>query len=220
MRTSLALVIGLFAGSGASAFDEPVAGPALRGGYDWSGAYIGAHAGHGWGGASNNWHGGGFPPWQTDGDINYQSLSGGVHAGYQMQTGGLVAGVETDISQARYFGDDSQFAGVVNQIEIGAVGSLRGRLGWAHDNIMIYGTAGVAAGSFLKSELGGAPMTPQLAIGWTAGGGVELAVSEQVWVRAEYLHTRFGNVETNLGYMHRANAPTLNVLRVGASYRF
>ena len=191
-------------------------------GYDWSGAYIGGHVGHGWGGASNDFLHVVTLTWDRDGDIAYQSVTGGLQAGYQQQHGNMVFGVEADLGLARFLGDDSKAAGRVNEIEIDALGTLRGRLGWAEDDLLLYGTAGLAAASFAKREPNDPPLAAQLATGWTAGGGVELALDDHWRLRAEYLHVQFGDVVTSIpiGYLHRANAPAVNLLRAGVSYSF
>jgi outer membrane immunogenic protein len=225
MKSRLTLLFILAGSATCMAADYPDAGFDMRGaygpagGYDWSGFYAGAHAAYGWGGASNDWSNI-VVPWTLDGDIDYQSLMGGVQVGYQQQFDQFVGGIEADLSLGHYYGDDSKFAGAINAIEIDGLSTLRGRLGWAYDNLLAYGTAGVAAASFRKSEVGGPDSNPQLALGWTAGGGVEMAVSQDWRLRAEYLHVQLQDVTTNLGYMHRANAPVLDILRVGASYRF
>jgi outer membrane immunogenic protein len=221
MKTCMVALLSLAMTGTSGAFDQFAPSSPLRSGYDWSGAYIGGHFGYGWGGATNDWFDTGIPAaWVPDGDIAYGSVTGGVLFGYQQQFASLVAGVEADFSLAHFSGDDAQFAGLVNTIEINALGSLRGRLGWAHDNLLVFGTGGLTAASFRKGGEGSPAVNSQLALGWTAGFGVELALTEAWRIRTEYLHTRLGDVETNLGYLHRANAPTINVLRVGANYRF
>jgi outer membrane immunogenic protein len=194
----------------------------------WSGAYVGGSAGYGWGQSASSWKnaGAGFPDWQPDGDIAYASPAGGLYGGYLFQQGVVVAGVEADISAARYVGDDSAFAGRVNEIEMNVVGSLRGRLGYAHDNFLLYGTGGVAVTELDKRDVGFGTSDPKLASGWIAGLGVEVALDEHWRGRLEYLHAGFGGVETpilnddGLGYFHRADAPSLNIVRVGISYGF
>lgn len=194
-------------------------------GTNWSGPYLGAQFGHGWGGSSNDWSIPGLVDWTPDGDIDATSLTGGLYAGYQQQLGSAVFGVEADFSLARFRGDDSSFAGRVNGMAIDGVASLRGRLGWAMDNLLLYGTAGLAVADFTKTDAGAAAATPQLARGWAAGGGVELALADRWRLRAEYLHLGFGTIETPLevgggGYRHRANAPHLDLIRAGIGYAF
>jgi opacity protein-like surface antigen len=225
MKFRLALLCILAAPTTGMAADYSGAGFDMRGaydpvgGYDWSGFYAGGHVGYGRGGASNDWSSA-TQPWTVDGDIDYQSAMGGGQVGYQQQFDRFVGGIEADLSLGHYYGDDAKFAGAVNAIEIDGLGTLRGRLGWTHDNLMIYGTAGVAVASFRKSEAGKPESNPQLAPGWTAGGGLEMAVNRDWRLRAEYLHVQLQDVISDLGYMHRANAPVLDIVRIGASYRF
>ncbi|KRA47920.1 outer membrane protein [Devosia sp. Root635] len=218
--SSLTLVPGARAADIYPAFDAR--GSYGQSGYDWSGAYLGAHVGYGWGGASNDFLHVVTLTWDPDGDIDYQSATGGLQVGYQQQQQSVVFGVEADLSLGRYLGDDSQAAGRINEIEINALGTLRGRLGWAHDSLLVYGTAGLVAASFTKREANDPPIAAQLAGGWAASGGVELALDDHWRLRAEYLHIRLGSVETAIpiGYMHRANTPSLNVLRAGVNYSF
>lgn len=203
--------------SGAVYFD---AGTAER----WDGFYAGAQIGYGWGESANEWWGAGLPA-VADGDIAYSGLMGGLHAGYLVQSASIVWGVEADLSLANLVGDDSQFAGRVNRIEIEALATLRGRMGVAFDNMLVYGTAGAAAASFAKRDVGEPSYTAQLATGWTLGAGVEMAVTESVSVRAEYLHTWLAPVDSFLealggGYGHRAIDPTLHTFRAGISFNF
>jgi len=192
---------------------------------DWSGPYLGAQLGHGWGGSGNDWSIPGIYEWTPDGDTEAASLTGGLYAGYQQQLGSAVFGVEADFSLARFRGDDSSFAGRVNGMAIDGVASLRGRLGWATGGLLLYSTAGLAVADFTKTDAGAAAATPQLARGWAAGGGVELALADQWRLRAEYLHLGFGTIETPLevgggGYRHRANAPHFDLIRTGIGYAF
>jgi outer membrane immunogenic protein len=82
-------------------------------------------------------------------------------------------------------------------------GSVRGRIGIAFDRVLIYGTGGVAFTDFY-TELGdmtgfftGVPGTnatfTNTRAGWTAGGGIEYAVTDNWWVRGEYRYSNFGH---------------------------
>ena len=82
-------------------------------------------------------------------------------------------------------------------------GSIRGRLGIAWDRALIYGTAGVAftgLNTTIVDTTGfftGVPGTnvtfSNTRAGWTAGGGIEYAVTDNWWVRAEYRYSNFGH---------------------------
>ena len=66
------------------------------------------------------------------------TLIGGVHAGYNWQSGARVFGVEGDVS----FGDGVDY-----------LASARARLGYARDNLLLYVTGGVAFAGFDNSSV-------------------------------------------------------------------
>ncbi|WP_084587872.1 outer membrane protein [Devosia riboflavina] len=226
---SLFMCLTLLSAPSALAADVYVQDFSLRthsAGHDWSGTYIGGHLGYGFGQSQNRWAATPSGPWQPDGDIKYQSLLAGLHAGYQHQFNAFVIGAEADLSIGQFRGDDSQFAGLVNTIDINGFGTLRGRVGLAHDNLLIYATAGLAAADFSKGDTSNNFTSRHLASGWAAGAGLEWALADNLSLRAEYLHIRLGTVETGIigamggGYLHRAEAPYLNIVRTGLNYRF
>lgn len=194
--------------------------------YRWRGSYAGAHVGYGFGMSSNQWAADRAGPWMPDGDIHYRSLLGGVHAGYQVQFDNFVIGAEADLSMTRLQGDDSQFAGAANQIEINTVGTLRGRFGLAFDNVMVFATGGLAAAQLTKRDLTNlSAASPHFGAGWTVGAGLEMAISTSLRARLEYQHIQLGRIDTGIvvgggGYVHRADNPAINIVRAGLSYAF
>ncbi len=140
---------------------------------------------------------------------------GGIYAGLNMPTSSnFVLGVEGDVDFSnldhRGFGENS---GVVNTAYIeewksGFQGSLRARAGINAGNVLFYATGGLAVGQN-TFDLYGTNLTAspdgfdKTMVGWTAGGGVEFAVSEGWNARVEYRYTNFGHVTvrpTVLGY--------------------
>jgi outer membrane immunogenic protein len=118
-------------------------------------------------------------------------------------------------------------------------GSLRGRIGIAFDRILIYGTGGVAITGFnttLVDTTGfftGVPGTnatfSNTRAGWTAGGGIEYAVTNNWWVRAEYRYSDFGHTTDfpfagalpfEDSFVSLRHHLTENQVQVGFSYRF
>ena len=118
-------------------------------------------------------------------------------------------------------------------------GSVRGRIGIAFDRALIYGTGGVALTGFNTTIVDttgfftGAPGTnatfSNTRAGWTAGGGIEYAVTDNWWVRAEYRYSNFGNTtdfpfagalpfaDSFVSLRHHL---TENQVQAGLSYRF
>lgn len=202
------------------------AAPMATSSYDWSGPYIGVHLGYGSGMSANHWAVTSLGPWTPDGDINYSGFAGGVHAGYQKQFGSFVLGAEADLSGGSIRGDDAQFAGFVNEIEITTLGTLRGRVGLAYDSFMVFATGGVALADLYKRDLDNQFSSRNFTTGLVAGLGVEAALTDNVRVRAEYQHVWLDRVDAGVigagggGYMHRADNPSLDIVRAGISYAF
>lgn len=169
--------------------------------YDWSGFYIGIHGGYSW------------TRLLTPGNVEEKQNGGfaGAHAGYNFQNGNIVFGVENDINYN--FGDDSDDAEVGLEWD----GSARGRLGYSWNRTLFYGTAGIAAAQPVV-DIPGVGEADDILIGWTAGGGIEHAFTDNISVRAEYRYTDFGSVDfgPTLGEFdvkrHKVN--------LGASYKF
>jgi outer membrane immunogenic protein len=84
--------------------------------------------------------------------------------------------------------------------EYGAIGSVRGRLGYAFNRLLLFGTAGLAfaniTNNIQKGQNAGEQVVweNQLTTGWVAGGGVEYAFTNHFVGRIEYLYNNFGNV--------------------------
>lgn len=105
---------------------------------------------------------------------------GGAQLGYNLQFSRVVLGIEGDIS-------------FVDWEETDAFGTVRGRLGYAWERVLPYVTGGLAV---VDSDTG-----------WTAGAGVEVAVSDNVSLRGEYLHFDVTDFEGD-------------IVRAGINFRF
>ena len=88
-------------------------------------------------------------------------------------------------------------------------GSIRGRVGVAFDRVLIFATGGVAFGGFNTDvslstfDATGAPFFASASrsntrVGWTVGGGIEYAITNNWSVRAEYRFTDFGTINEAL----------------------
>ncbi|MBR0717423.1 outer membrane protein [Bradyrhizobium liaoningense] len=198
--------------------------------YDWTGFYLGADVGYGWGrstGTLTN-SGGLFPvPYS----LNPSGVLGGGFIGGNYQISNVVLGVEADW-QASDLNASGNFAGVGGPYAIGTkikdYGSVRGRLGFVFDRWMVFGTAGAAWGSW-DTSYGVAGANPfvtasvRSGIGWTAGAGVEYAFSGNWLGRVEYRYTDLGTasfVSTATNSAEVGNHVTINDVRVGIAYKF
>jgi outer membrane immunogenic protein len=187
--------------------------------HDWSGFYVGAHLGKSWGETGNSWRNS-FVGWQPDGDISYSSTSGGLHTGYLWQRNSFVYGIEGDFSWASLKGDDSQFAGLVNALEINYVGTIRARAGVSYSRSLLYATGGIAFSSIEKKDLTNSYSASNDLVGWAVGGGYEMAFGGGLRARVEYQYVDFGSVVSGLNYNHRADDLSIHSVRGGLSYAF
>lgn len=111
--------------------------------------------------ASTDWSG--FYAGVNGGIANEDGVLVGGTLGYNFQTGPTVLGVEADY--------DATWANVAAP----DLGTVRGRIGYAFNQIMPYVTGGWAFGDHDSS-------------GYAIGGGVEYRLLPTVSVKAEYLH--------------------------------
>jgi outer membrane immunogenic protein len=185
----------------AVAADFPGVAPAPRGGtpvYDWSGAYTGVNLGYLWSAIGNL----GTKP---------RGIAGGIQAGYNWQVGRLVFGGESDLQLT---GAEDTFAAY--KFSNPWFGTLRGRMGYAFDNVLLYGTAGLAYGGG-RLEIAGLSES-RTHLGWTAGGGVEIGLTPRWSAKAEYLFTSLRDKTYVLSGV--SNGIDSQLVRAGLNFRF
>jgi outer membrane immunogenic protein len=153
--------------------------------FSWTGFYVGVHAGYGWGRGTAS-----TGVFSSSGDMD--GGFGGAQIGANWQTGALVLGIEADAAFAD-IGNSQPVLGLTGRGEIDALGTVRGRVGMAWDRALLYGTGGLAwANTDLSLNPGGFSET-QTHIGWTAGVGLEYALSQNWSAKVEYLYMDFGS---------------------------
>ncbi len=200
----------------------PVKAPVVQvAAYNWSGFYVGVHAGYAWGELTS----------ANDVTIDHEPTGGlfGGQIGYNWQFNNVVLGVEADLAYSTIKGDDTTTFGAFNIIgdhDMKYLGTVRGRLGIAHDRYLFYVTGGFA---YSKVEgrlnvVGVISDSDTLNLkGWTVGGGVELGLTQNLSARLEYLYVDF-NDETstmNLGFPFTDQVDkNLNVVRFALNYRW
>lgn len=189
-------------------YSSPVYGPV------WSGFYAGVNAGYGWATFDNGL-----------GTDKMKGFLGGAQVGYNWQIGSFVLGVEGDIQySAQKRTETTTIAGVVftGEEKIPWFGTARGRVGYAFDSVMIYGTGGVAWTNFKASisALGTTVSAETTKAGWTAGGGVEWMFMPRWSVKAEYLYIDAGTTELTLLGVTGSGKLKDQVARLGINYHF
>jgi outer membrane immunogenic protein len=186
--------------------------------FTWSGFYVGANAAINFGQF-------------TDGGANYfgNGFGGlyGLTAGYNYQSGPLVAGVEGDLNFGSINGTGSPYAGVNGSGNVTGEGSLRVRFGYALDRALLYVTGGYTGANLKGSvaDFSGAPniYASQSAYlnGFILGGGLEFAVTNNISLKAEYLFNDYGSASY---FSSTRDAMTSGVnfstLRAGINYHF
>ena len=176
--------------------------------FNWTGFYIGLNGGYGWADS-------------TFGDAN--GFVGGGQIGYNWQAIGSpwVFGLEADIQGSGM--DASATSGVVTvNGSIDAFATLRGRIGYAFDRFMIYGTGGAA---FTKTELSAtngivSVSDSDWSTGYTLGAGFEWAVWQRMSVKLEYLYVDSGDINLTLAGLPVNDDYDFSVIRAGLNWRF
>jgi outer membrane immunogenic protein len=177
----------------------------------WTGLYIGAM--------------GGYAADTNSGDLSPKGGFGGGTLGYNWQTGQLVLGVEADAAWANI----NATAGVPGFVTVSTksndIGTVRGRIGYAVDQFLFYGTGGYAwfDNKFTVNLLGIPFSDSKVHSGWTVGAGMEVMFAPHWSVKGEYLYRSFESQTYFSGLIPGGVASgTLNVNsgQVGVNYHF
>jgi outer membrane immunogenic protein len=167
-------------------------------GYSWAGPYIGGNVGYAWGSVDNSW-------------TKPSGFAGGVQAGYNWQQGLWVFGLEGDIQATSA---DDTFAPW--KFSNPWFGTVRGRGGYTFNNILVYGTVGLAFGELRANTFG--LTESHTNIGWTAGIGAEVGLTQNWSAKVEYLYVDLAN--SNFAITGMSNGYSFGTLRAGVNYRF
>lgn len=188
--------------------------------------------------------------WRGTNNLDTTDFTGGLHGGYQVGYGRFRFGLE---AEASYLGlrDSSSVTATVpasgntyrldQEVKADFFASLRSRLGYVPEsfsgNLMLFATGGVALTharieqkftqinvAYFSEGLS----EDKMLVGWTAGGGVEYALSKAWSLKAEYLYADFGTVENtapgNSGFTTYTTSNqaglTAHIVRVGAAFHF
>jgi outer membrane immunogenic protein len=229
--------------------------------YDWSGFYAGVNVGYGFGRTrlDSTATAVGLPPFVATNTSPMDGVVGGGQIGWNAQLNHLVVGIEADFqgtgqrlsstTATPFFATSGSFVAIGNQNEtrderLDWFGTVRGRVGYAADGLLWYGTGGLAYGhikftgsdsfpftviNFASAAPSGGFDASRNKIGWSLGGGVEGAIARSNWTwKLEYLHLDFGHLDysfvatdpntVGLPVSGRARL-TDDIVRVGLNYR-
>jgi outer membrane immunogenic protein len=187
--------------------------------FTWSGVYIGGQIGYEFGRDFAFIPGGAGP------GVGYSptGVIGGAHIGYNWQMAQFVFGLEGDVNGAAYRGTGVGLAGTTLSQRIPVDGSVRGRLGYAFDRVLLYATGGAAFAAIQDTYLtapGAFASQSRSRVGWTVGGGLEYAVTNNWSIRAEYRYTDYGRYTDTPFGVPVINHPTDHRVMAGFSYKF
>lgn len=183
--------------------------------FSWSGFYLGINGGYMWG--SSDWSGG-----AGSFSVDPKGWLVGGTAGYNLQTGNWVWGIEGDIDYANLKGTNTDVCGGCT-IKDTWLGTVRGRIGYAGwSGWMPYFTGGGAFGNVYVSTPGGS--VSRTKSGYTVGAGVEYAFLSNWSAKLEYLYVDLGTATCNYATCAIPSDAsvdfTANIVRVGLNYRF
>lgn len=236
----------------------------------WTGIYVGVHGGRSMGDTASetecddtfNYFGptttpastcsrDGFTPSSGDTaryDLDASGGAGGVQAGVNLQMGMFVVGLEADVSRTSIddrvtvpIGGSEVYFNFSLAQKMEWFGTVRGRLGMAFGNVLVYGTGGLALGDVTYAfaadngglDVAGSRQSSSTQLGWTAGGGFEISLGV-FSIRSEYLYYDLGNqdVRTEIIADPSGSAPvntgifltpdfdtTGHIARIGLNYR-
>lgn len=185
--------------------------------YNWGGVYVGVNGGYGFGNSTWSNAFGSTGSFSTNG-----GFAGGT-LGANFQASQFVFGVEGDVDWTDLKGTSSSLVCTSYcQTANNWLGTLRGRLGFAADRILFYGTGGAAFGDVKATTPFASNSSTE--VGWTAGAGVEFALSQNWTAKAEYLYvdlskgsctTACGSPASTVGVSF-----TESLVRAGVNYKF
>lgn len=180
--------------SGTRVIHEP---PSTSSAYSWTGLYAGVTVGYGWqrDRLTEFLTATGAPTGLVY-DFTPNGLTGGVKVGGNLQSGMMVYGVEADWEATRIRGGFVDAPIGAGRDDVRWQASARARLGVAFDRLMFYGTGGVALArtrnhyTFLPT--GVTEAVTRNKAGWTIGGGVDYAITDNLIAGIDYRHTDLG----------------------------
>jgi opacity protein-like surface antigen len=180
--------------------------------------------------------------------IDPAGFTGGAQIGYNWQVGRFVGGLEADFNYLHLNGAANSgavpYPGIFGyQFVVSSYANsdwlftLRPRIGFAADNWLFYGTGGLAVTNLrtdfvFTDQIFGSLNAVQSALvntdklGYAIGGGVEWGLTDQLSLKAEYLHVGFDRTAAK---QTGSNIPTQpfyqsadlsgDIVRVGLNYR-
>jgi outer membrane immunogenic protein len=207
--------------------------------FSWTGLYLGGQVGYAFGSiGSSTLSPAGFDFFYPN-QFNYspQGVIGGAHLGYNLQIGQWLLGLEGDVDGTGlsrtyaapfgFFGGGPLGFGASVHTKLPVQGSIRLRAGLAWDRALLYATGGAAFAGVKTTYASffGYDSISKTRAGWTVGGGIEYAITDNWSIRGEYRYADFGrytdiliNSATFAGTSVHSHL-TENRVQLGISYK-
>lgn len=205
------LCIGASSGAWAADAGEPAPVAETSG---WQGAYVGGHIGYDGFRTSNSADTNPSQSWDQDDD----GWLGGVLLGYTFELGDFAIGVEADAGFGK--ASDTERRAGLDEVRITDHGqhTFRVRAGLPTPLGLAYVTGGLALSDiWVRSSAGD---DENFHLGYVVGGGLEHKITRRISVRAEYLFTRFGEEDYDLGGTTLESEFDSHRARVGVAWYF
>jgi outer membrane immunogenic protein len=227
--------------TGALAADMPLKAPAMMApaGFDWSGGYVGVNIGGAWSSHSvTEYDASGFAFSNTS--YKDSGIIGGGQGGYNwLVYPNWLVGLEADLSGSGISTDVSGCSATgcaTSHVKAESFLTVRGRVGYAVNNWLFYGTGGwawvdssverVITASTAPGLVGASTTSAGWNSGWVAGAGVEWAFAQRWTAKVEYLHIELSDVARDFAYSGFPTASRRNVsqndtdlVRVGVNFK-
>jgi outer membrane immunogenic protein len=223
----------------------PMAAPL---GFNWGGAYFGAHIGWGWESHSTDSFSETTPGtlvFVDHTDFNSNGFFGGGQIGYNwLLTPNWLFGVEFDGSgstaSTNVTGCNASGC-ASSSVNTDAFGTGRGRVGYVMSNLLLYGTGGwawvdshtdrtITAAAAAPSLVGSTASASGFTNGWAAGGGLEWGFAPRWTAKIEYLHLQVDNISRDfifstitplsMANRHNESSNSIDTVRIGVNFLF
>ena len=201
-------------------------------GTNWTGCYVGANGGYGWGKDDVAADG---SPFGAEGSPTFKGGLGGGQIGCDYQFApSWVVGVEAMYDFASLKGDvvDPANTSATTTSKYKGIGALAGRLGYAFDRSLFYVIGGLGVSRSERSLAGTGPAFTQTTgdrtkWGWMIGGGWEYMFAQNWSAKIEYNHYDFGKFSESVTqqpggavFLQNDRNTGVDVVLVGVNFRF
>jgi len=200
----------------------PIAAAVVAPAFNWTGFYVGAHLGYGWGRTGGQFFANAGPTFIGNEPSSPSGVFGGLQLGYNWQFNNVVVGVESDISAAAFRNARPYIVNpaVIHTTTINWVGSTRVRAGIAVDKALFYATGGLAYGS-TRIASAGFLSTTRTRVGFALGAGVEYAFTPNLTAKVEYMYYNLGTANYQQSPIEFMRAtPQIHTVKLGVNYLF